>query len=98
MARNFLFFLLVFSGLLVATVFAALNPGLISLDLAFTETEVQKSLALTITFGAGWLFGLLSAGLLLLKSFNERRNLRKLLRLAEAEVKTLRSMPMQDAD
>lgn len=98
MARNFLFFLVVFSGLLVATVFAALNPGLISLDLAFTETEVQKSLALTITFGAGWLFGLLSAGLLLLKSFNERRNLRKSLSLAEAEVRTLRSMPMQDAD
>ena len=41
MARNFLFFLVVFSGLLLAMIFAALNPGMISLDLAFAETEVQ---------------------------------------------------------
>ena len=98
MARNLLFFLVVFSGLVIATIFAALNPGLISLDLAFTETEVQKSLALTVAFGAGWLFGLLSAGLVLIKSVTERRRLRKSLTLAEAEVTTLRSMPINDAD
>ena len=98
MARNLLFLLVVFLGLLLATVFAALNPGLIWLDLAFTEVEVQKSLALTVAFGAGWLFGLLSAALVLLKSVNERRRLRKSLSLAEAEVKTLRAMPIQDAD
>ncbi len=56
------------------------------------------SLALTVAFGAGWLFGMLSAGLVLLKSVGERRRLNKSLRLAEAEVKTLRSMPIQDAD
>lgn len=98
MARNFLFILLVLLGLLLATVFAALNPGTISLDLAFTETEAQKSLALTVAFGAGWVFGLVSAALVLLKSANERRRLRRSLNLAEAEVKTLRSMPIQDAD
>jgi uncharacterized membrane protein YciS (DUF1049 family) len=97
MARNLLFFLVVLLGLLLATVFAALNPGLITLDLAFTEVEAQKSLALTIAFGAGWVFGLLSAGLVLLRWLSERRRLRKALRLAEAEVKTLRSMPIQDA-
>ena len=73
MARNLLFFLLAILGLLVATVFAALNPGLITLDLAFTETEVQKSLALTVAFGAGWVFGLLCAALVLLQSVTERR-------------------------
>jgi putative membrane protein len=98
MTRNLLFFLVVFLGLLLATVFAALNPGLITLDLAFVETEVQKSLALTIAFGLGWLFGLLCTGLILLKSLNDRRRLRKSLTLAEAEVRTLRSIPIQDAD
>jgi len=98
MARKLLFFLVVFLGLLFATVFAALNPGMLTLDIAFTEVEVQKSLALTVAFGVGWLFGLVSAGLVLLKTVTERRRLRKSLTLAEAEVKTLRSMPIHDAD
>jgi putative membrane protein len=98
MARNFVFVLLVILVLLLATIFAALNPGLIELDYAFGETEIQTSVALTIAFGVGWVFGLLCAGIVLLKTINERRKLRKSLRLAEAEVKTLRSMPIQDAD
>lgn len=98
MARNLLFFLVVIFGLLLATVFAALNQGVIPLDLAFTEVEMQKSLALTVAFGLGWLFGLVSAGLVLLKSLGERRRLRRSLSLAEAEVRNLRSMPIQDAD
>ena len=47
---------------------------------------------------AGWLFGLLCAAMVLLKSAGDHRKLRKSLRLAEAEVRTLRSMPIQDAD
>ena len=98
MVRNILFFLVLLAGLLLATVFAALNPGLIELDLAFFETEVKKSLALTVAFGLGWLFGLVCTGLVLLKSVNERRKLRKSLNLAEGEVRALRNMPIQDAD
>lgn len=98
MIRNVLFFIVLLSGLLLATSFAALNPGLIQLDLAFFETEVTKSLALIAAFGAGWLFGLVCAGFVLLKFVNERRQLRKSLRLAEAEVRALRNMPIQDAD
>jgi len=98
MARNLLFILLVILVLLVAIIFAALNPGMIELDYAFGETEIQTSLALTMAFGVGWVFGLICAGLALLKAFNERRKLRKALQLAEAEVKTLRNIPIQDAD
>lgn len=98
MARNLIFFLLIFLVLMLAIIFAALNPGMIELDYAFGETEIQKSLALTIAFGIGWIFGLLCAGIALLKAINERRKLRKSLHLAEAEVKTLRSIPIQDAD
>jgi len=98
MVRNILYFLVLLSGLLLATAFAALNPGVIHLDLAFFETEVTKPLALIAAFGFGWMFGLVCAGLILLKSLNERRQLRKSLGLAEAEVRALRSMPIQDAD
>jgi len=98
MARNILFSLVLLSGLLLATAFAALNPGLIQLDLAFFDTEVTKSLALIAAFGVGWAFGLVCAGLVLLKSLNQRRQLRKSLNLAEAEVRALRNMPIHDAD
>jgi len=98
MLRNIVFFLVLLAGLLLATAFAALNPGVIQLDLAFFETEVTKSLALIVAFGAGWLFGLVCAGLVLLKSVNERRHLRKSLGFAESEVRALRNMPIQDAD
>jgi putative membrane protein len=94
-----LIFVVVFiAALSLAIAFAALNSGRITLDLAFAETEIQKSLALMLAFGAGWLFGLFCAGSFLLKTLNERRKLRKALNLAEAEVRNLRSLPMQDAD
>jgi uncharacterized membrane protein YciS (DUF1049 family) len=98
MLRNILFSLVLLSGLLLATAFAAINPGVIQLDLAFFETEVTKSLALIVAFGVGWIFGLVCAGLILLKSLNERRQLRKFLGFAESEVRALRNMPIQDAD
>ena len=78
--------------------FAAVNPGPITLDLAFTTVELQKSLAMTLVFGAGWAFGLLCAGIVLLRSLAKRRRLRRSLRLAEEEVRALRSLPIQDAD
>ena len=98
MVRNFIFLIVVFSGLLLATIFAALNPGTMTLDLAFQEAETSISLAISVAFGAGWLFGILCAGILLYRSISERRRLRRSLTVAEAEVKALRSMPIQDAD
>jgi putative membrane protein len=98
MVRNIVFFGVIFLGLLLATVFAALNPGVVTLDLAIQEMEVPVSLALSVAFGVGWLFGLLCAGAVLIKSASDRRKLQKSLRVADAEVKALRSMPIQDAD
>ena len=98
MLRNILVGALVVIILMITIIFSASNPGLIDLDLAFVQVEIQKSLAVILAFGFGWVFGLFCAVLLLLRFVNERRKLRKSLRLAEAEVKTLRSMPLQDAD
>ncbi len=98
MLRKLVYVLVLLVVLLGITVFAALNPGTLVLDLAVTQVEMQKSLALTLVFAAGWLFGLFSAGMVLLRSVGERRRLRKSLNLAESEIKALRNLPIQDAD
>ncbi len=98
MMRNITYALLVISILLIAAIFAAINPGQITLDLAFAQFELQKPIALTLALGVGWLFGLFCAGIVLLRMLNERRKLRRALRMAEAEVRSLRSLPIQDAD
>lgn len=84
--------------LVFALAFAALNPGVVDINLGVFETTVQKSLALTLAFAAGWLFGLLCLSAVLLNMLLERRRLRRALRLAEAEVNTLRSLPATHAD
>jgi uncharacterized membrane protein YciS (DUF1049 family) len=93
MVRRIAFVLLLILVLGTALAFAALNPGSINLDLGFFETTIQKSLALTVAFAAGWLFGLLCLAIVLARLMLDRRRLRKALRLAEAEVHTLRSLP-----
>jgi len=98
MLRYVLFILVVLFVFFVAVIFAASNPGALTLDLAFTRFEMQKSLAFILFLGVGWLFGVLCAGFLMLRLLSDRRQMRKALELAEAEVKSLRSMPMQDAN
>jgi uncharacterized membrane protein YciS (DUF1049 family) len=98
MLRYVVFFMVVLVVFTIAVVFAAINPAPMALDLAFATLEMQTSLALITFMTAGWLFGLLCAGFLVLRLFSEKRKLRKALELAEAEVRSLRSMPMQDAD
>lgn len=84
--------------LILMLVFTRLNPGLITVDLAFAAVETSIPLAFTIAFIAGWVFGILCVLLFVLRLINERRQLRRALRLSEAEVSGLRSLPISDAD
>jgi uncharacterized membrane protein YgaE (UPF0421/DUF939 family) len=91
--------LLVFAVILISMlVFTRLNPGLINVDLAFVAVETSIPLAFTVTFILGWFFGLLCTVLFVMRLINERRHLRRALRLSEAEVSSLRSLPISDAD
>lgn len=90
--------MVLFLVLIMALLFAALNPGLVTLNFGWSETTVQKSLALTLAFAAGWLFGLLCLAAVVVRMMLDRRRLRRALRLAEAEVSTLRSLPAPHAD
>ena len=98
MVRRILLPVVLFLVLILALSFAALNPGVVSLNFGWFEATTQKSLALTLAFAAGWLFGLLCLSLVLVKMMLERRRLRRALRLAEAEIHTLRSLPAAHAD
>lgn len=84
--------------LIFMLVFTRLNPGLITVDLAFAAVETSVPLAFTVAFIAGWAFGILCGVLFVMRLINERRQLRRALRLSEAEVSSLRSLPINDAD
>jgi len=97
MLRYAVFFLILVVVFIVAVVFAAINPAPIRLDLAFTQVETTTSLAMLGFVAAGWLCGMLCAGFFQLRLYAERRRLRKSLRIAEAELNSLRSLPKDDA-
>ena len=88
---------IVFIVIIMAT-FTANNTGAIDIDLAFTTVTTSIPLAFALTFALGWLFGLLSIAFYVLKLINERRVLRRSLRLTESEVTSLRKLPLSDAD
>lgn len=82
----------------VMATFTANNTGMIDIDLAFAEVSTSIPLAFTVAFALGWLFGVLCIGFFALKLVNERRVLRRSLRMTESEVSSLRSLPISDAD
>lgn len=92
-----LLILIVAIVVLMAT-FTAINTGSVDIDLAFTKFTKPLPLVLTVTFTLGWLFGLLCMGFFALKLVNQRRALRRALRLSEGEVTSLRGLPLSDAD
>ena len=82
----------------VMATFTANNTGMIDIDLAFARVTTSIPLAFTVAFAVGWLFGILCMGFYALKLLNERRLLRRSLRMSESEVSSLRSLPLSDAD
>ena len=90
-----LLIVLIFIGMVV---FTAGNPGEVAINILNWEFSSPISLAFTIAFAIGWLFGVVCMGLYALKVANERRMLRRSLRMSENEVSSLRSLPLNDAD
>jgi uncharacterized integral membrane protein len=82
----------------VMVVFSYLNTGDVEINLAFISVTTSISIAFTLTLVVGWLLGVISMGLYALRLVNERRTLRRALRVSESEVSSLRSLPLSDAD
>lgn len=82
----------------VMIVFSYLNTGDVEVNLAFFSVSTSVSIAFTVTLALGWLLGVASMGLFALRIVNERRILRRALRVSESEVSSLRNLPLSDAD
>jgi len=89
-------FLLLIFGVMI--VFSYLNTGDVEINLAFFSVSTSVSIAFTMTLALGWLLGVVSMGLYALRIANERRTLRRALRISESEISSLRSLPLSDAD
>ena len=82
----------------VVFTFTALNTGQVELDLGFFERSFPISMAFAATFVFGILFGMLCMAAFVFRLINERRTLRRSLRVSESEVSSLRNLPLSDAD
>ena len=82
----------------VMVVFSYLNTGDVEVNLAFLSVTTSISIAFTVALAVGWLLGVISMGVFALRLVNERRSLRRALRVSESEVSSLRSLPLSDAD
>jgi putative membrane protein len=77
---------------------AALNTETMTLDLAFFAGSYTVTNVLVVTFIVGMIFGMLCMTTFVFRLINERRTLRRALRMSESEVSSLRSLPISDAD
>ena len=82
----------------VVIVFSHLNTNTVQVDLAFASVETSASIAFIVTLLIGWSLGVLSMTFFALRMVNERRVLRRSLRISESEVSSLRNLPLSDAD
>jgi uncharacterized integral membrane protein len=74
--------------LLAVGVFAYSNPEPIDVDIGFVRFQrVPMAVAFGTAVAVGWLLGVLSAGLALLRSASEKRRLKQDLKYAEAELR-----------
>lgn len=84
---------------MLAATFAYNNTAVVSIDLGITQFEdVPISIAFILVFSIGWVFGLFTVGVGLIRIASERRKLRRKLRIVELEIKNIRRQPLQDAD
>ncbi len=78
--------------------FSSVNSGEIEVDLLFRSVTTSVPLAFALVFALGWLFGLACTALWAFRLVNERRTLKRSLKVSESEVSSLRNLPLTDAD
>ncbi|MEM7431751.1 MAG: LapA family protein [Pseudomonadota bacterium] len=78
--------------------FTSLNSGTIDLDLAFFEGTYPITVVLVSAFVVGMLFGMLCMTAFVFRMIQERRTLKRSLRMSESEVSSLRNLPLDDAN
>ena len=97
--RKFVVYITLVFILVLAAALTYNNPAIVSIDLGVARFEnIPLSIAVIVSFAFGWLFGLLAAGIALIRIAAERRKLRRDLQLLELELNRIRHRPLQDAN
>ena len=97
--RKFVVYITLVFILVLAAALTYNNQAIVSVDLGIAKFEnVPLSIAIIISFAIGWLFGLLAAGIALIRIAAERRKLRRELQLVEVELNRIRRHPLQNAN
>jgi uncharacterized membrane protein YciS (DUF1049 family) len=82
---------------LLGAVVAAVNDERLRVDVLFARIELTTGQWLVIAFVIGWLAGVFAAWRFVRRLTTERADLRRNLRLAEAELRNLRAVPHDGA-
>ena len=93
MIRTLYLTLVLVVAALAAAVFAWLNPGDITLDVAFAEVTVPIPFAFATAVAIGWLFGWLSVAVIMARMKADQFFLRRRLRHAREELNHTRRLP-----
>ena len=98
MLRRIAILLIIASIFVAMLVFTYHNKNTVDVHLVFTQVTAPVSMAFTVTFAIGWLFGVVSMGLYAFRLAREKRSLKRSLTVSEQEVSSLRNLPLTDAD
>jgi hypothetical protein len=82
---------------LLGAVVVAVNGERLRVEVLFAQIELTTGQWLLIAFAIGWLAGVFAAWRFVRRLTSERADLRRNLRLAEAELKNLRIVPHDGA-
>ena len=82
---------------LLGAVVVAVNAERLRVDVLFTRIELTTGQWLIIEFALGWAAGVAAAWRFVRRLTTERADLRRNLRLAEAELRNLRAVPHDGA-
>ena len=97
--RRFILYITLIVLLLLAAAFAYNNSDIVSIDLGIIQfKDIPISIAFILIFSVGWIFGLLTVGIALIRVVSDRRKLRRNLRAVELEMNNIRRRPLKDAD
>jgi len=94
--RKLIFWLVFLFILWIAASLIALNKDIVSIDILFMKLDIKIGVALLTSFALGWLFGIMSMLIPVMKGWNKGRVLKKEKEKAEKEVKKLRESPFND--
>jgi uncharacterized integral membrane protein len=94
--RHILITIFIVVALMLAAMFAWYNPQPVDLDLGVTVIQARVAYIVIASLAVGWLLGLLSALVWIIRLARRNRRERRATRIAESELEGLRKFSAAD--